>query len=530
MAKNKKLSYNDISNIHEDWMLDPRNGFKYSGESVQKFIKEMLNSKMGYFHYDTASNRYLCFADEESKDKYLENPTLTDLVLGSFDAPFNYEASITLLTPTYNAVFFGSQGNYIDFTFDIKNKSGNSTGENVNVTYTFIRNANKKVVTESRRYGETVHLKIDDYLLEGTNTIIVGIQGQTSLAATTASLTYQVVNLSFSDEVNIAKVYDLSQGNQTVEVFFNVSGYGTKIVEWFLDGQQLPFVKTEDEVVDVASSRKKYIELSNLASGIHTLQSRAYTLLNGEKFYTNTLYREIMVVNSSSTENMVAIAASLPHSHGIVNEQNPLIVYGAEQYIPYDIRFAARKSGELTISLGSDQLATLLMTSGSEATYSIVSNKSGTLKLAFVGNGIEREIDFSVNKTTLNLEEIDTSLTFDFSARGKSNASVDKDVWSYGAFKGTFTGFNWNASSGWVDNSLLINSGASFSVDIAPLASDATSLGKTLEFEFSTRNVEDDNAIVCDLTSNGVGVLITASEAKITSVAAPSSRQGKSTE
>ena len=522
MAKNKKLSYNDIPNIHEDWMLDPRNGFKYSGESVQKFIKEMLNSKMGYFYYDASSNRYLCFADEASKDKYLENPTLTDLVLGSFDAPFNYEASITLLTPTYNAVFFGSQGNYIDFTFDIKNKSGNSTGENVNVTYTFIRNANKKVVTESRRYGETVHLKIDDYLLEGTNTIIVGIQGQTSLAATTASLTYQVVNLSYTDEMDISKVYDLTGGSKTIDVFFNVSGYGTKIVEWFLDGEQLPFVKTEDEVVDVASSRMKYIELSNLSSGIHTLQSRAYTLLNGEKFYTNTLYREIMVVNSSSTENMVAIAASLPHSHGLVSESNPLIVYGAEQYIPYDIRFATRKSGELTISLGSDQLATLLMTSGSEATYSIVSNKSGTLKLSFVGNGIEREIDFSVNKTTLNLEEIDTSLTFDFSARGKSNASVDKDVWSYGAFRGTFTGFNWNASSGWVDNSLLINSGASFSVDIAPLASDATSLGKTIEFEFSTRNVEDDNAVVCDLTTNGVGVLITASEARITSVAGES--------
>ena len=522
MAKKKNLSYNDIPNMQEDWSLDPRNGFKYSGESVQRFIKENLNSKMGYFYYDTASNRYLVFSSEETKNQYVDNPSLTDLVLGSFDAPFNYEASITLLTPTYNAVFFGSTGNYLDFTFDIKNKSGNSTGENVNVTYTFIRNATKKVVTESRRYGETVHLNIDEYLLEGANTVIIGVQGQTSLAATTASVTYQVVNLSYSDEINIANVYDLTDGSKTIEVFFNVSGYGTKIVEWFLDGQQLPFVKTEDEVVDVASSRIKYIELSNLSSGIHTVQSRAYTLINGEKFYTDTLYREIMVTNGSSNENMIAMTASLPNSHGIVTEQNPLVIYGAEQYIPFELRFATRKSGELSVLLGGEPLTTLLMSSGKESTYQIVSNKSGTLQLSFSGSGIERVVSVSVNKTTLNLEEIDTSLVFDFSARGKSNSSVNKDSWSYGNYKGTFSGFNWNASSGWVDNALLINSGASFSVDIAPLENDATSLGKTLEFEFYTKNVEDDNAVVCDLTTNGVGLLITASEARMTSAAGES--------
>ena len=519
MAKNKNLSYNDIPDKNEDWGLDPRNGFKYSGESVQKFIKETFDSKMGYFHYDTSSNRYLVFADEASKNEYVENPTLTELVLGSFDAPFNYEASITMLTPSYNAVFLGSNGNYLDFTFDVKNKAGNSTGENVTVTYTFIRNATKKVLTETRRYGETVHFNIDDYLLEGTNTIIVGISGQTTLAATTAALTYQVVNLSYSDEMNIARVYDLSQGAYTMEVFFNVSGYGTKIVEWFLDGNQLEFVKYEDEVVDVTAQRTKYIELSNLTSGIHTIQSRAYTLVNGEKFYTDTLYREIMVNNGDTTANVVAVAANVPHSHGIVTGSNPFLFYGAEQYIPYEIRFATRKTGNVSVYLSGELAGTLTSSANTESRYSVTSNKAGTLSVKFSVDGVEREIPLSVNKTSLNIEEIKTSLSFDFRATGKSNTSVDKDVWSYGDYTATFDGFNWNASSGWVDNSLLINNGASFSVDISPLAKDGTSTGKTLEFEFSTRNVENDDAIICDLTTNGKGLLITASEARLTSAA-----------
>lgn len=519
MAKNKNLSYNDIPDKNEDWGLDPRNGFKYSGESVQKFIKDTFDSKMGYFHYDTSSNRYLVFADEASKNEYIENPTLTELVLGSFDAPFNYEASITMLTPSYNAVFLGSNGNYLDFTFDVKNKSGNSTGENVTVTYTFIRNATKKVLTETRRYGETVHFNIDDYLLEGTNTIIVGIMGQTTLAATTAALTYQVVNLSYSDEMNIARVYDLSQGAYTMEVFFNVSGYGTKIVEWFLDGNQLEFVKSEDEVVDVTAQRTKYIELSNLTSGIHTIQSRAYTLVNGEKFYTDTLYREIMVNNGDTNANVVAVAANVPHSHGIITGSNPFLFYGAEQYIPYEIRFATRKTGNVSVYLSGELAGTLTSSANTESRYSVTSNKAGTLSVKFSVDGVEREIPLSVNKTSLNIEEIKTSLSFDFRATGKSNTSVDKDVWSYGDYTATFEGFNWNASSGWVDNSLLINNGASFSVNIAPLAKDATSTGKTLEFEFSTRNVENDDAVICDLTSNGKGLLITASEARLTSAA-----------
>ena len=165
MAKKKSnVSYNQIESIKEDWSLDERNGFPYSGESVQKFIKESLNGKAGLFYYDTTNNRYLVFANEEARDEYLADTTKTELIIGTFDAPFNYSAEIHLETPLYNAVFFGSTGNYIDFTFDVKNKQGASTGETVTVTYTFIRNSIKKVVRGKRKFGESVHFNVDQFL------------------------------------------------------------------------------------------------------------------------------------------------------------------------------------------------------------------------------------------------------------------------------------------------------------------------------------------------------------------------------
>ena len=92
------VSNNDILNMSQDWGRDSSNGLPYSGRAVQKFLKEKLNAKAGVFYNDTANNRYLVFADEDARDSYLADTTQTNLILGSFDAPSNYTATISLLS------------------------------------------------------------------------------------------------------------------------------------------------------------------------------------------------------------------------------------------------------------------------------------------------------------------------------------------------------------------------------------------------------------------------------------------------
>ena len=337
--------YDEEINKNTDWGGDSTTGnLPVSGRRVQEFIKKALDNKMGTMYYDMTNNNYLVFADEESRDKYLENPTNPDnmkLLLGSFAAPLNYTAKITLASQSYNVIPLGSTNNYIEFTFDIVNKSEASTGENVIVTYTFIRNSTKTVITEPHTHGEVVRFNVDKYLGEGTNTVIIGITGQSSLAATTLAVTYQVVSLSLNDEFDISKVYDISSGSTIMDIPFIVAGYGTKRVEWFIDGSLLEFVKDEDEVVDIETSRVKSITLTNLQHGKHSLQLRAYTTINGDKFYTDTLYRDFFVNTGASEELMLGVAISIPSKYGIVEAlQNPTI-YNMEQYIPYTLRVAS---------------------------------------------------------------------------------------------------------------------------------------------------------------------------------------------
>jgi hypothetical protein len=63
-----------------------------------------------------------------------------------------------------------------------------------------------------------------------------------------------------------------------------------------------------------------------------------------------------------------------------------------------------------------------------------------------------------------------------------------------------------------------MGNGDSIDINIQPLKADATSTGKTMEFEFSTSGVMNDNAVVCDLRdSSGTGILITASKVSLIS-------------
>ena len=518
-----KQTWNTPIDKSVDWGGDDNTGgLPVSGEMIQKFIKESLDGKAGLFYYDAANNRYLVFGDESLKDEYLADPTKTELIIGSFDAPFNYSAEITLATPTYNSVMYGSRGNYLEFTFDIKNKSGASTGENAIVTYTFIRNSVKQVVTEKKRCGDAVRFNIDNYLGEGTNTVIIGVMGQTSLAATTVSLTYQVVNLVLSDNYDISRTYDLSTGSKTAEVSYTISGYGTKIMEWYLDGVKLPFVKSEDEIVDVLATKTKYITLANLQQGVHSLQFRAYTSVDGETFYTEAFYRDLIVYTGANSSPIIAVAVNLPKDRGILGADDPISLYGLSQYVPYTLRFATYSptnaaSTSVTIAIDGAPQGTVQSSNGNENRFTFTPSSGGNKTITLTAGSTTYSLPAVISGSSIDVEDIEDSLVINFDASQKSNNSSDRETWTDGTYTGTLAGFNFNNASGWVNGRLEMNAGASFSIDLSPLAGSPTTTGKTIELEWSTKNVIDDNEIICDLRTNGTGILITATKVSLVS-------------
>lgn len=512
-----KISSNDILDLSQNWSKDPANGLPFSGRAVQKFLKEVLNTKFGCFYYDATTNRYLVFSNEESKDKYLDNPLLTELVLGSFDAPFNYSAEINLISDSYVAIPLGSTGNYIEFTFDTKNKNGSSVGEDVICTYTIIRGSYKKTITQKYRSGSTVRFNVDEYLDEGSNRITIGIVGQNTFAATTIGVTYQVVNLTLTDNTNISSVYDLVNGSRVLSVPFTLSGYGVKIVEWYLDGEKLDFEKNIDEVVDVVSTRTKYITLSNLSRGTHYVEFRAYTIVDNEKFYSKVLHRDIIVENSGISDNSPIIALSYE------KEDIEDTVINLAQYLSYDLIFSVYNPQnpvytEVEVFLGDEKVTILKAKNGEVNTYSVAPTKTGKSSIRLIALEEEYSLSVFIAENSMGINEITADLELGFSAIGRSNNEYNRETWEGNGHTAVLTGFNFTQTSGWVNNRLLMQNGSTIVFDYAPLGNGSTTTGRTLEFEFASSNVSDDTAVLCDLMgSNGSGVIITASEAKIVS-------------
>lgn len=426
----------------------------YSGEAVERLLRRTLSEaltslkgKAGVFHYDQANNRYLVFADEECRDLYLENPAEhRDLLIANFEAPFNYSAEIALLSDAFMAVLAGSTGHYLEFTFATKNKSGQDVGEDVTCTFTFMRGSVKQSVTQRYRRGTVVRFNIDRYLDTGTNNITIGIVGDQTLAATTVGVTVQMVDLSLSDTYDVSACVTPAEDVQ-VEVGYTVSGYGAKVMEWYLDGVQLAYVKSEDEVTDATATRTKYIPMAGLASGRHMLQYRAYTVINGERFYSRMLHRDIML--SGGRTVLTAIGAELPLGAEPCGEGEALRLEGVTQYFPYRLRLGLfnpsyATSTPMEVWLGDTQLTTLEMRNGVQTEYDLLVTAAGAQELRLVAEGTEYRVALDVTPSSASVDEITQGLLLALSASGKSNGAADRERWDYGDFRTAFEGFRWN--------------------------------------------------------------------------------------
>ena len=497
-----------------------------SGLSIQRYIKSIDNSKFGAGMTTPDGGEHLFFVDAEDMQTYIDDPTREDLILDRVQLEVQYTMSATLLSESFAAVKLGSVGNYIEYTFETMNKNGQIVSEPVTVTYTISRGSTTKVITETYIAGTTARFGVDSHLLEGTNNISIRVKGNLTNVSTLFGVTYQVINLELSDNFNIATVNVIESQGQTIGIPYQVSGTGTKTMEWYLDGEKLPYSAIEDEILDTTAERTKYIQIDGLEQGMHSIQFRAKILVGGEAFYSDTLYREIIVSRQDSTANpVVVLATTIPAADGIVTSGQGVTIHPT-QYVPFELRVATWNpkgtyKNTVDVSVDGTVMSSVECTEGDESSMSLIFGNSGEKACTLSVGETVREVSLSVEATSIKVKEIDDNLLLSFQADGRNNSAVNKDSWTDGTHTATFNGFNWTETSGWVNGNLLIPSDTSIGFDFAPLGNNPTANGRTIEFEFKTVDVENDDATLIDLMSvdagNPVGMKLTATELSVRS-------------
>ena len=217
-------SYNEIPNLQEDWGLDPRNGLKYSGRSVQDFIKRMIReviseigNKFGDVVYESGAIR---FYDEDGGTQ-LKVVTITGTSY-SVDVATNMPSSnLTILTsdesynvtltPTTKSMEFGSsqQDEYPeDYTFMLQVDNGSGYVD---------RTPENNII----RQGATVSVDIRPYVKVGTNRVRFVVTGVSSGQPKTLGYSVTLTSLSLSCNHPWHKAWIQGQEFSITNIFFS---------------------------------------------------------------------------------------------------------------------------------------------------------------------------------------------------------------------------------------------------------------------------------------------------------------------
>lgn len=514
MAK-QKYSPNPIPNIKADWAQDEQDIEKrpYSGQAVQDFVKDEFDKKLDtrFQVIDNANNRKLIFTSQEDMDLYYLDPTLVDYSrVGIFPIPSPYTAVISLLSPSNVSIVKGTTGNYINFKVNVLNEAGLPSGDDIICIYTFTNEGVKTTYTQKYSDGDEINFLIDKYLKDGENKITIAITGVNTLAATTQLVTYKQYDLSISSSFDISK---LVTGENGLQIPYHVKAGTTKYVEWFIDGVKQSGYDPIDRA-DVSATKTFYNEFTN---GKHTCQFRFYILIdNDTKFYSNTVYLEF--VYKAVASKTILIKTDLAPGT-IVLDKPTLEVVQYEtlslEYAVYDPQFrdniAVFKDDTLTIAsknISTNRLDTfeytpstygesiLTISCGEDATYqtSLIKTKSNL--------GIQKAEDF----------------VFELSAKGRSNTDIDKDTWEY-VSKDVTVAATFNGKHSWDGKACILSDGGTMELNYSPFIKNVTSTGLTIEIDFETDNLKDDNAVVayCQDSNDSAGYKITATNAEIKS-------------
>ena len=550
-----------------DIPIDYRNEVSWSGDKttedlplagsvVEKYIKDNFKHKAGYFYSDGTQGKCFVFANEDAYNRWAASGGKDESeILGSFGITENYRANINVDGFSSNkSAASGSKGNTIDFNWSIVDTrgAGSDTGEDATCNLVFTNGTTvRKTSFPVSADRKTVSYNVDNYLLDGTNRIQVTITGTTHKVSAMLTITYTIVNLSLLDNFNIGQKFTF---DDTINILYTLKGVGTTTTEWWWDGIKLN-ADPEDtyRITQGQVDRSKRLELKTLhnlapdgsglsvAKGIHTLQYRTSVESDGIVFYTDTLYREIIIDDGTIDKPVFTTKTIISKTDfDVTKTKEPLIIKGLSQYVPYSLEIATYYPGDAAsittiIEIAGNRYSQELPKSTVTAINIIPAiNGSSNIKIYSEGSDI-REIPVIIEKNSLNLEELGESagLEFNFTADGRNNSSTNKDQWTdANGVNVKFENFEWTETSGWNNSNLLMNSGDKITIEnYFPFATDPGETGKTIEFEFSTLKVTDDNAVLLNtVDASGSGIKITASEASLSTIAQKVSIKYKSEE
>lgn len=376
--------------------------------------------------------------------------------------------------------------------------------------------------TVKRFYEEQqgdIEVDVSNYLLLGANQVEITIS---DLYGNSKTYKFTVTTI----KVSVSSYFDATQA-YTGDIGFSYIPVGAveKTVHFLMDGNPIldENGKPITQVV-TASNREQPFTIPAQSHGNHTFEVYFTCEIDGEPVESNRLVYDLICYEEGNTEPIISSAFSTK---------------SVKQYATVPIEWIAYTPQLLTTEVTITDNFGFSTTRTVDRTVQLLSYKAenvGETQISFsVGGEVKRVISFTSVENKIDVTAETGSLELYLNAKGRSNqdTSISPSDWSYGNIKADLQNFNF-VSDGWQpvngDTVLRVKGNARVYIPLNIFATDFRTSGKTIEFEFATRDVLNPNATVISCWSGNRGLKITAQEALLKSELSEISRQYKENE
>ena len=404
-----------------------------------------------------------------------------------------------------SAAFTISKGNeaWIDFTYtSYENEVATGDG-----TFNIIINDKKiEALSGSIQHGIAKRINVSEHLKNGSNTVKVACADQYG-SSRTLVYTITQIELRMESTFNSTQIF-----NDTITFRYKVFGQIEKTVYILVDGVEV----SKKTLGASVSGNELTLIIPKQTHGCHKITAYMTATIGVDTVPSNILEYEVICTEADDNTAIIASVYDLEEATQGDLISIPYMVYDPVQ-INSDIELVvcSQVAGELV------EIERTPITVGRELQFwntrkypngIVVFTISYTYDLYGVQTTVVKSHTVKVNELEVDVTPEEDSMQLYLTAQGRSNNEQNPGVWSYTqkpdgektypTITTAFTGFNWK-SNGWVvdtvgDTCLRLNGDARATINFKPFAEDFKADGKTIEFEFVVRDVNDRSAVVID--------------------------------
>ncbi len=533
MAEYEQFITKSINDFGEDWR-------EHNGAETQEFIERMLqamqrriesisSSKVGEIHFSPGADGEVSvrfFADADSREQWEQNPAENaTLLLGSMsfrvsDAGTDEYTLSTRITRMPASPMVKGSSNVLAFSYS-SYYGGDPTNLDTEsgVATVTVNNTEITALRRTLRPGKEYSIDLGPYLTAESNAVTLTVANAHGKRRV-FNMTVQTVEITigFDDSFDESLVRSAAWPLRV-----RCNGVAATL-HLFVDGTERSTASVHNSTVDFTVD-----PTGTLDAGAHYIEVYADNAEYGLQSDTIATY----FIKSGLSTPTVCIGRNADTSARLY----------ATVSIPYFISYPSAPTGE-TVTVTARVLSgdgsvlrqgitqTVTMKSGGESGLQLL--RLSLTEQSYLSAGtIKVELSCGTAKATHTVEVLDPGVNISpaaecrihLTAAGRSNADSDAETWS-STYNGEVTcrvrrseGFRLTERSGFAGDAFTVPAGrrislvgsAPFSRDFganSALASERT--GKTIEFEFATRNCTNASAKVIECMNGGTGFTIYA--------------------